>query len=320
MIRRALLLLAFSFFLLGALAAQQDDRFDVHVRLYEKTAPAVVYVRGGGRSSSGFFIDRRGVVLTTAAVAEGENVTVQTPSHQRLTARVLGTLPDLEMAVLQVPGEDHPALDLGDSESARIGQVVYTLGDSFGSIQSDDQPAISLGVLSARYELTKQNRRKSYTGPVLETTAAVNPNQDGGPLIDAQGRVLGMITLNYDESKFAGVAVPVQRWKSEVDRILREARGVEVAKEEAVGWFGLEVREIENSVEIVRVSAKGPAEQAGLRVGDRIGMVDEEKVETVARWKELEAESAPGRERRVRVVREGTEKDLPLVTGEKKVY
>jgi S1-C subfamily serine protease len=101
---------------------------------------------------------------------------------------------------------------------------------------------------------------------VIETSAAVNPNQDGGPLVDRDGRLIGMVTLNYDESKFTGIAVPVNALKPEIERIRKEHEtGIVAAprKPAAPGWLGLEVQAVEGGLEVVRVSRNGRRRRPG---------------------------------------------------------
>jgi S1-C subfamily serine protease len=112
---------------------------------------------------------------------------------------------------------------------------------------------------------------------VLETYAAVNPNQDGGPLVDREGRLLGIVTLNYDDSKFSGVAVPVHLLKPAIERIRREYLSVPVVVGPAKtqnAWLGLEVRAVEGGLEVTRVARNSPAEKADLRTGDVLLLLD----------------------------------------------
>ncbi|MHC4605643.1 MAG: S1C family serine protease [Planctomycetota bacterium] len=304
---------------------KKDDPLEAHIRLHREVAPAVVYVRCGCRCGSGFFIDRKGIVVTTSTAIGRGGITVQTSAHKRFKAVLVGTSSKLELAVLKVDVEDHPALELGDSDGARLGQVVYTLGDSFGSLQTDDQVAISVGILSGKYELEKRKRRGTYVGPVLETSAAVNQNQDGGPMVDARGRVLGMITLNYDDSKFTGVAIPVNRLRPAIGRILRGEKEPEEkppvrASGKKGGWFGLRVREVRNGLEVMRVSPKGPAAKAGLKSGDVLTNVGARKVLRAATFKEVEGSFAPGEKAKVRFLREGKAMQRTLTVGKKRIY
>ena len=173
----------------------QDRPDKVHARLYKKVAPSIVYVEAGGHQGSGVIVDPSGIIVTstTACGRTATTATIVGHGDRQWLGRVMGRVPELELVVIKIDssairdGETFPALELGDSDKARVGQVTYVFGDSFDSILNDAQPAISLGVLSGRYKVRKAQSGTNYVGPVLETSAAVNPNQDGGPLVDREG-------------------------------------------------------------------------------------------------------------------------------------
>src|SRR5437868_7774633 len=165
--------------------AQQEDLDKVHVRIAKKVAPAVVALEGGGLRGSGVIIDKSGIILTspTAVGNSTSRVTVLTKGSRSYSGKVMGRANDRELVVVKIDAaQDLPFLELGDSDAARTGQISYVFGDSYDSMRSDDQPAMSLGVISGIYELTQRHDKALYQGKVLETSAAVNPSQNGGPL------------------------------------------------------------------------------------------------------------------------------------------
>jgi S1-C subfamily serine protease len=290
-------------FLIPIAAFAQEDLDKVHVRLAKKVAPAVVAIEGAGMRGSGVLIDKSGIVLTspTAVGASSTRVTVFTKGSRSYSGKVMGRANDRELVVVKIDAaEDLPFLELGDSDAARAGQVAYVFGDSYDSMRSDDQPAMSLGVISSIYELTQRHEKSQYLGKVLETSAAVNPSQNGGPLVDREGRLLGLVTLNYDDSKFTGLAIPVNALKPAIEKIrkdygsapvvigpLRPEPPVEARKpaadpapkaEAGEAWLGLEVKPVSGGVEITRVARKSPAHKVGLHRGDVVTMVDATKV------------------------------------------
>jgi S1-C subfamily serine protease len=223
-------------------------------------------------------------------------VNVYTKGSRAYSGKVMGRANDRELVVVKIDaGEDLPFIELGDSDSARAGQVSYVFGDSYESIRADDQAAMSLGVISGIYELTQRREKATYMGKVLETSAAVNPSQNGGPLVDREGRLLGLVTLSYDDSKFTGLAVPINVLKPAIATIRKDyttapvvigpirpepkpAAEPEPATPPGDAWLGLEVKPAAEGVEIVRVTRKSPAYVAGLHRGDVIIMIDAVKV------------------------------------------
>jgi len=322
--------------------AQQDDVDKIHVRIARKIAPATVAVDGGGVRGSGVVIDKSGIILTspTAVGSSSSRVTVITQGSRSYTGKVLGRANDRELVVIKIDaGQDLPFVELGDSDAAKAGQIAYVFGDSYDSIRSDDQAAMSMGVLSGIYELTQRHDKSLYTGKVLETSAAVNPSQNGGPLVDRDGRLLGLVTLNYDDSKFTGLAVPINLLKPLIEKIRREYTNAPVvlaplvepkksaaeaapAKADAgEAWLGLEVRSAAGGVEIIRVSRRSPAHRAGLHRGDVLTQIDSTRVGSEEAFLKALARKSPDDTVKLSVNREGGEKiELSVRLAAKPVY
>jgi S1-C subfamily serine protease len=294
--------------------AQADDVDKIHVRIARKVAPATVAIEGGGVRGSGVLIDKSGLILTspTAAGTSSSRVTVLTQGSHAYTGKVIGRANDRELVVVKIDaGHELPFLELGDSDAAKPGQIAYVFGDSYDSMRSDDQAAMSMGVLSGIYDLTQRHEKSLYTGKVLETSAAVNPSQNGGPLVDRDGRLMGLVTLNYDDSKFTGLAVPINTLKPLVEKIRREYSNTPVVIAPVVeprkpteepapakppageAWLGVEVRPAAGGVEVVRVSGKSPARKAGLRRGDVLTQVDSVHVTTEEAFLKAIAKKSP---------------------------
>lgn len=276
----------------------QDDVDKVHVRVARKVAPATVAVEGGGLRGSGVLIDKSGILLTssTAVGTATTRVNVYTKGSRTYSGKVMGRANDRELVVVKIDaGEDLPFVELGDSDGARAGQISYVFGDSYESIRADDQAAMSLGVISGIYDLTQRREKAQYMGKVLETSAAVNPSQNGGPLVDREGRLLGLVTLSYDDSKFTGLAIPINVLKPAIATIRKDYTSAPVVigpvrpepkpvadpqprAPAGDAWLGLEVKPAAEGVEVVRVTRKSPAFVAGLHRGDVIIMIDAVKI------------------------------------------
>jgi len=335
--------LALAFLVPLALHAQQDELDKVHVRIAKKVSPATVAVDGGGVHGSGVIIDKSGIILTspTAVGTTSNRVTVVTKGSRTYSGKVLGRANDRELVVVKIDaGQDLPFVELGDSDAARAGQISYVFGDSYDSIRADDQAAMSLGVISGIYELTQRHDKSLYLGKVLETSAAVNPSQNGGPLVDREGRLIGLVTLNYDDSKFTGLAIPVNTLKPLVEKIRKdytsapvviaplrpepapEARKpVEAAPPPGEAWLGLEVKGVANGVEITRVTRKSPAFAAGLHRGDVVTMIDATRITSEETYRKALARKAPDETVRITVSRDGGGvQELTVKLAAKPVY
>lgn len=318
----------------------QEEPDKIHVRIYKKVAPATVYVEGGRYRGSGVLIDKSGIVLTspTACGPNSEVVTILVKGGKTYTGRVMGRVNEHELVLVKIDAKDPlPFVELGDSDAARVGQVSYVFGDCFDSIRNDDQPAMSMGVLSGIYEVTKKQPGTYYTGKVLETSAAVNPNQDGGPLVDREGRLLGIVTLNYDEAKFTGLGVPVNLLKPDIEQIKKDFANpaAKVAPKPAPKpepapaparpksadlWFGADVKAVSGGLEVLRVARKSPAASAGLQKGDILTSLGSVKTLTEAALQKALASKSPGDAVAVTVLRDGESRELQVTLASKPIY
>lgn len=244
-------------------------------RVYEKVAPSIVGVRAraplGERSGTGIVLDREGHILTSSAICPQGSVDIRvwTRGPRRLDAELVAISKRDEIALLRVkPAEALVPLEWGGSSAVRVGDVSYTIGNAANSIILDDQPSFNVGVVSGLYRLDEERANSSYVGPILETTAAVNVGMEGAPCLDARGRFVGMVTLNYSPHRFLGAAIPADGLKPVIDRLLKE-RAVETP-EEGEGWLGLTARDEGGRVVVEAVDKGGPADRAGIRKGDVI--------------------------------------------------
>jgi S1-C subfamily serine protease len=262
-------------------AASDLDRS--HRALYEKVRPSIVAIRARGTlgdvSGTGILIDRDGTILTSSSVVGRgtQQVKVWLAGPRVAAARVIGVRPEEECALIRIDAPGLVPIALGDSDAVAVGQRVYAIGNAENAIINDDQAALSAGVLSGAYGLREDRMGSTYTGRVLETTAAVNPGIEGGALVDADGRLVGLLVLNYSPLRWLGVAVPVNALKPVIEDLRREAAATAAGPEDvpaaAAGpaFFGADVDAGGAAGAPVRAVAPGsPAESAGLAPGDRI--------------------------------------------------
>jgi serine protease Do len=189
---------------------------------------------------------------------------------------VLGKDPTFDLAILKIEGANFPYLELGDSDKSRVGEWVVAIGNPFGL-----EHTVTVGVISAK-------NRSIHAGNVnfdgfLQTDAAINPGNSGGPLIDLNGKVVGINTAIVPYAQGIGFAVPVNMAKQVMDDLIKFGR---VKR----GWLGVYIQaltkefaeaygvEEDNGAVISDVIADSPAEKAGLKRGDVILTVSGEKI------------------------------------------
>ncbi len=266
-----------------AQAVATDVEEQLIVEVYARVSPAVVCITAreqfGTCIGSGFVIDREGHVVTNNHVAEAAPDLLVTLADERtVPADVIGRDPGSDLAVLKisVPAEDLTPVELGDSSTLRVGQRAIAIGNPFGL-----ERTITTGVISSVGRTIPREDSDFQLAQVIQTDAAINPGNSGGPLLDSQGRVIGVNTAIRSltgVSSGVGFAIPVDIVKRVVPELIATGRYRHA-------WLGVRGRTItpemveamdlpvEVGALIFAVEPGGPAAKAGLRGGDREVMV-----------------------------------------------
>lgn len=242
--------------------------------VFEKAADSVVAVRAlaplGERSGTGAVISKDGLILTSSAVCPGSaaKIRVWVRGPRLYDGELVAVSEKDELALVRIrPEGDLKPVEFGESGRVRVGDPSYTIGNAANSMILDDQPSFHAGVVSGIYRLDEARAHSTYAGPVIETSAAVNVGMEGAPCLDAQGRMVGFITLNYSPNRFLGAAIPIDEIKQVIER-LQEKKD---EKEEAAGgqaFLGLTAKEEGGKVVVAEVRAESPVGRAGLAPGD----------------------------------------------------
>jgi S1-C subfamily serine protease len=276
-------------------------------------------VRGAG---SGFFLTPDGYILTNNHVVEGaKQLEAAPPDGRSLEVEVVGTDPATDLAVLRVKGHyarQFPSIALGDSDRVRVGQVAIAIGNPHGL-----QTSVTAGVVSALGRTLPSPNGKRMIENVIQTDAALNPGNSGGPLVDSRGRVIGVNTAVHPGAQGICFAIPVNTARHVAGLLIREGRvrraylGI-ATQSRPIPAAWRRRYEIEQSVglEVVQVERGKPAGLAGLRVSDLILTVANRPVQKPADLQAVLQSPAIGQLLPVVALRAGERKTLTLVPVE----
>jgi serine protease Do len=232
----------------------------------ERRIFGIVPLEGQG---SGIILDKKGLVVTNNHVIDGANqVHVSLKDGRTFTGEVVGSDEATDVAVIRVDADDLPAASLGDSEALKVGQFVLAIGNA---LALPGGPTVSMGVLSAKGR-PLPGSDFIFEG-LLQTDAAVNPGNSGGPLADLDGRIIGITTMMIPYAQGMGFAIPINTVKKIAQEILENGRvsrrwigisGIDVTPQLARRY---ELRS-ESGFLVAEVEPRSPAESAGIRNGD----------------------------------------------------
>jgi len=238
------------------------------VRVTRDFRYGLVPIEGKG---SGLIIDRKGYVITNNHVIDGATrVQVHLKDGRTFFGEVVGLDSSTDIAVIKVDADNLPAASLGDSEKLKVGQIALAIGNTLG-LQGG--PTVSMGVVSALGR-PLPGTDFIFEG-LIQTDTAINPGNSGGPLADIGGNVIGMNTAMIPFAQGVGFAIPVNTMKWVVQQILEKGRVIRP-------WLGISGANMnqaiarrydlpaDSGVLVVEVDSRGPAYEAGMRVGDVI--------------------------------------------------
>jgi S1-C subfamily serine protease len=230
-------------------------------------------VRGAG---SGFVLTPDGYILTNNHVVEkARQLEASLPDGRSFRAEVVGTDPMTDLAVVRVQGNfggQFPAVELGDSERLRVGQLAIAIGNPHGL-----QTTVTAGVISALGRTLPAPNGRRLIENVIQTDAPLNPGNSGGPLVDSRGRVIGVNTAIAPGAQGICFAIPISTGRWVAGLLIREGRvrraylGVGTEQRPIpASWRRRHELEQAQGLEVLRVEEGRPAAQAGLRQGDII--------------------------------------------------
>jgi serine protease DegS len=260
---------------------------------------------------SGVIVREDGYILTNRhVIADADEILVAFSDGQTTTAKIIGTDPETDLAVIEANAKGLKPIELGRSDLARVGDIVLAIGNPFGIGQT-----VSMGIISAkgRYGLSA-----SPFDDYLQTDAAINPGNSGGALIDAAGRLLGINSLIYSQTggyQGIGFAVPAQLAMTVLDDIVHEGRVIR-------GWLGIEAFNAVSSsgqhgLVVANVLPDSPAARAGIERGDVILTINGKAVSSARVVTQQISSAKVGSTIDLQMLRDGEPVEVKATAGER---
>lgn len=278
---------------------------------------------------SGFLISPDGYILTNNHVVRGaDNIMVKLSDTKEYQAKLVGSDSETDVALLKIDAnESMPYLELGDSDSIMVGDWAIAVGNPFPQLGLDR--TVTVGVISAlgRKGLVFGGEYPAYQN-YIQTDASINPGNSGGPLLDINGKVIGVnsaIVTPSGGNVGIGFAIPINLARKVSDE-LRQSGSI------SRGWLGILPKDIDNNlaealglpkpegVLVESVEPGSPAEEGGMKVGDVIVKFEGQKVTDAQQFRFLVADAGPGKRVSIEVLRDGSSRTLTFKLGDRSKY
>ncbi|MFF5722273.1 S1C family serine protease [[Kitasatospora] papulosa] len=306
-------------------AGDLEDRYRSVIK---DVLPSVVQIGAGDGLGSGIVYDDSGHIVTNAHVVGSEktfDVSVAT-GEKVLKASLVSSYPEQDLAVVKL--DDTPdglrAAEFGDTDEVEVGQIVLAMGSPLGLSSS-----VTQGIVSAVGRTVSESRSGGGTGATLadmvQTSAAINPGNSGGALVNLDSEVIGIPTLAATDPQLGdsaapgiGFAIPVSMVRTVADQIIKSGKVTDSGRAalEITGRTVVDDAYKPAGVAIVSVQKGGAAERAGLRAGDIITRVGDDRVTTITSLSEALAGDKPGEKVEVTYTRGDAAKSAEVTLGE----
>ena len=264
---------------------------------------------------SGFIIDQSGFIVTNNHVVEGaDKIKVILKDEREFDAEVKGRDPNTDLALIKIKSDGNlPSIQFGNSDHVKVGEWVMAIGNPFGL-----EHTVTVGIISAKGRVIGSGPYDDF----IQTDASINPGNSGGPLINMEGKVVGINTAIIAGGQGIGFAIPVNMAKGIIEQL--QTKG-EVTR----GWLGIGIQDLTKELKeyynvkgaagvlVTKVFPGDPAEKAGIRAKDIILEVNGKEVDSSRELSRTIAESPVGQKTRLLVLRDGAEKEFTVGLGKR---
>ncbi len=266
---------------------------------------------------SGVIVSSDGYIITNYhVVKDADEIKVLISDKREFKGKVIGSDPKTEISIVKIEASGLPTIAWGNSDLLQVGEVVLAVGNPYGLNQT-----VTMGIVSA---LGRANVGIADYEDFIQTDAAINPGNSGGALVNVKGELVGINTAIYSTSggyQGIGFAIPSNMVKSVMDSLIMKGKVIR-------GWLGVSIQKVtpdlakqfslkdENGALVGDVVENGPADKAGLKRGDVITEYDGKKINEPYVLRNMIANTSPGEEHKITVLREGKIITLNVTIGE----
>ena len=273
---------------------------------------------------SGYIISDDGYIITNDHVVGGASkVVISLTDGEHLDAEIVGKDSQSDIALLKINKSNLPFLKLGNSDDVLIGEWVIAFGNPFGLFEVNQKPTVTVGVVSTTGMKLSSGENRFYRN-MIQTDAAINSGNSGGPLVNSLGEVIGMNTLIYTGNQFSsgniglGFAIPINKVKKIVEEIKKSGNI------DRNYWIGIRIQNIDNNIAqyyklkstsgviVVSVEKGSPADKGGFSSEDVITSINDQPVNSDVDFYGVIYDSNPGEILKIKVLHNGDEKTREL--------
>lgn len=272
---------------------------------------------------TGMIVSKNGYILTNWHVA-GEkysNCYVTLENGNALNGTVVWADKDLDLAIVKISASNLTKITLGDSDSIKIGQVAYAIGNPIGL---EFQRTVTSGIISGINRTVKidDENESSYMDDLIQTDATINPGNSGGPLINYKGEVIGINTVKITEAEGIGFAIPINIVKPIIESFSNNGNfeesylGIFAYDKNVIPYLDSNI-DFNSGIYVAQISSDGPSYNSGLKTGDIITKIDEKEVNKMSELRTYIYTKKIGEEVNLTILRNNRERVISIKLGRK---
>lgn len=291
-----------------------------------KNAGTTVFLKDGTSSlglGSGVIVSENGYILSNEHVTGSKysNCYITLENGKTYTASVVWSDSTVDLSIAKINVKNLPYASLGDSDNVRIGEIVYAIGNPIGY---EFQRTVTSGIISAvnRTVRIDENEESTYMEDLIQTDATINPGNSGGPLINPDGKIIGINSVKIASAEGIGFAVPINIVKPIIEKYMKEEKfeeaslGIFAYDKEIIPYIDEKI-EIQKGIYIAQISLDSPAAKTGLKVGDVITKIDNLELNKMCDLRSYIYTKSPGDEVNLTIYRNRREIQIRVKLGTK---